>query len=262
MDLGISGKTALVTGGANGIGRDISLALAGEGVHIVYTTRDLSKTRDFEEEVRSKSVKAEVIEVNFHDENWAGEFKQHIDNHDIDILVNNAGHTCDVTDPYCDIEDWMKVIGLNFLTPVQICNFIIPKMKKANWGRIVNITSCAGLENSGPVTYGVSKAQLTAYSRTMGRILATENPNIVMSALFPGVVLTKGGHWDRVLETNPEHAERYLSERTPLNRFGETAEIANVVLFYCSQFVSFCQGAIVPVDGGQSKHYMYFNYMD
>ena len=262
MDLGIAGKTAMVTGGANGIGRDISTALAGEGVNIIYTTRDASLTREFEKEITAMSVNVDVIEVNFHDEGWAAGFEAAIAVHDIDILVNNAGHTCDITDPYCDVTDWMKVIGLNFLAPVQICNMVIPKMKASNWGRIVNITSCAGLENSGPVTYGVSKAQLTAYSRTMGRILATENPNIVMSALFPGVVATKGGHWDRVMQENPDHAESYLRERTPLNRFGETSEIANVVLFYCSQVVSFCQGAIVPVDGGQSKHYMYFNYMD
>jgi len=262
MDLGIAGKTALVTGGANGIGKDISAALAGEGVNIIYTTRDVSLTGEFEDQIRAASVDVEAIEINFHDENWASVFGAAIADQDIDILVNNAGHTCDITDPYCDIDDWMKVIGLNFLTPVQICNMVIPKMKAANWGRIVNITSCAGLENSGPVTYGVSKAQLTAYSRTMGRILATENPNIVMSALFPGVVATKGGHWDRIMQEDPEHAETYLRERTPLNRFGETSEIANVVLFYCSQVVSFCQGAIVPVDGGQSKHYMYFNYMD
>jgi NAD(P)-dependent dehydrogenase (short-subunit alcohol dehydrogenase family) len=262
MDLGIAGKTALVTGGANGIGRDISLALAGEGVNIIYTTRDTSLTGDFEDDIKTFAVSVEGIEVNFHDAEWAGRFAARLDGFNIDILVNNAGHTCDVTDPYCDMDDWMKVIGLNFLTPVQICNMVIPKMKKADWGRIVNITSCAGLENSGPVTYGVSKAQLTAYSRTMGRILATENPNIVMTALFPGVVATKGGHWDRVLEENPAHAEQYLRERTPLNRFGETTEIANVVLFYCSRIVSFCQGAIVPVDGGQSKHYMSFNYLD
>jgi 3-oxoacyl-[acyl-carrier protein] reductase len=262
MDLGISGKNALVTGGANGIGRDISLALAGEGVNIIYTTRDASLTTEFEDAVKSRGVSVDVIEIDFHHDNWLDHFSKSIADVEIDILVNNAGHTCNVTDPYCDVEDWNKVIGLNFLTPVQICNAVIPKMKEKDWGRIINITSCAGLENSGPVTYSVSKAQLTAYSRTMGRILATEHPNIVMTAIFPGVVVTKGGHWDNILKNNPAHAEKYLAERTPLQRFGETEEIANVVLFYCSKLVSFCQGAIVPVDGGQSKHYMYFNYLD
>ena len=105
-------------------------------------------------------------------------------------------------------------------------------MKKLKWGRIVNITSCAGLENMGPVTYGVAKAALTAYTRTMGRILATESKNIVMSAVFPGVVLTKGGHWDKVLKSNPKRAQKYLKERAPLGRFGRPDEIAPVVVFY------------------------------
>ena len=153
-------------------------------------------------------------------------------------------------------------MGLNFEIPVQICNLVIPIMKRKGWGRIVNITSVAGLENSGPVTYGVSKAALTVYTRTMGRILATEAKDVVMTAVFPGVVITKGGHWDKVLQTNPQHAESYLRERCPLGRFGKVDEISPVVVFYCSNFASFSHGAIIPVDAGQAKNYMYFNYMD
>ena len=197
MKLNITGKNALITGGCNGIGRSISLALAKEGVNLIVTTRNKSKVKNFVKEISSFKINLEIIEVDFHKKNWEMNFKKKIEKKKLHILVNNAGHTCDITDPYCDIKDWNKVIGLNFLTPVEICNMAIPQMKKNNWGRIVNITSCAGLENSGPVTYCVSKAQLTAYSRTMGRILATENENIVMSAIFPGVVATKGGHWEK-----------------------------------------------------------------
>jgi 3-oxoacyl-[acyl-carrier protein] reductase len=189
------------------------------------------------------------------------QFLKKIKKLEIDILINNAGHTFDVKDPYCNISDWRKVMSVNFETPVQIINAVVKSMKRKKWGRIVNITSCAGLENSGPVTYTVSKAALTAYSRTMGRILASESQDIVMSALFPGVVATKGGHWDKILKTNPSHAKKYLSERCPLGRFGRVDEISPVVTFYSSKLVSFSQGAIVPVDGGQSKHFMYHNYL-
>jgi len=262
MKLNITGKNALITGGCNGIGRSISLALAKEGVNLIVTTRDKSKVKNFVKEISSFKINLEIIEVDFHKKNWKMNFKKKIEKKKLHILVNNAGHTCDITDPYCDIKDWNKVIGLNFLTPVEICNMAIPQMKKNNWGRIVNITSCAGLENSGPVTYCVSKAQLTAYSRTMGRILATENENIVMSAIFPGVVATKGGHWEKKQKKDPEHVKKYLENRTPMKRFGLEEEIANVVTFYCSELASFSHGAIVPVDGGQSKHYMSFNYLD
>ena len=180
----------------------------------------------------------------------------------IDILVNNAGHTMDVTDPYCSIEDWRNVFKLNFEVPVQIINQVVPNMKKNKWGRIVNITSCAGLENSGPVTFSTVKAALSAYTRSMGRVLAMEEPGIVMTALFPGVVITKGGHWESVLKTNPNHAKKYLNERCPIGRFGEIDEIGPIVSIYCSELASFCHGAIIPVDAGQSKHFMYFNYME
>ena len=90
----------------------------------------------------------------------------------------------------------------------------------------------------------------------MGRILATEANNVVMSAIFPGVVVTEGGHWEKVLETNPEHAVKYLKERCPLGRFGKPDEISPVVVFYCSNFASFSHGAIIAVDAGQSKNYM------
>ena len=134
-------------------------------------------------------------------------------------------------------------------------------MKRKKWGRIVNITSCAGLENSGPLTYSVSKAQLTAYSRTMGRILASECKGIIMTAIYPGVVKTKGGHWEKVLKKNPSHAKKYLSERAPLNDFGNENEFADIVTFYSSKIVTSSHGSIISADGGQSRHYSYFNFL-
>jgi 3-oxoacyl-[acyl-carrier protein] reductase len=262
MDLGISGKTALITGGANGIGESITEAFAREGVNVIFTSRSQATLDLMHEKLKKYSVKSTGIVVDFLKDGWIDILSGGIQGLQVDILINNAGHNFNINDPYCPIEDWRKVMGLNFEVPVQICNLIIPQMKKRDWGRIINITSCAGLENSGPVTYGVSKAALTVYSRTMGRILATESKKVVMTAIFPGVVLTKGGHWEKVLDANPGHAEKYLRERCPLGRFGEPDEISPVVVFYASNFASFSHGAIIPVDAGQSKHYMYFNYMD
>jgi len=262
MNLNIEGKFALITGGCNGIGKSISLAFANEGVNLILTTRNKLKVKKFIEKLKSYNIEVKVLELDFLKKNWEKKFKKEISKIKIDILVNNAGHTLNITNPYCDIKDWKKIIDLNFLAPIQICNLIIPKMKKSNWGRIVNITSVAGLENSGPVTYCVSKAQLTAYSRVMGRILATENQNIVMTAIFPGVIATKGGHWEKMKKKNPLHVKKYLNNRTPLKRFGSEKEIADSILFHCSELASFSHGAIIAVDGGQSKNYMPFNYID
>lgn len=264
MELGIRDKVALVTGGAQGIGEAITRNLLNEGVYVFATTRSVTAAEALVEKLPEFENKLQVITNSLTEdgdaENIVNQVKSKVQS--IDILVNNAGHTLDVKDPFCSIEEWRRVFALNFEVAVKLVNLCAPDMKENMWGRIVNITSCAGLENSGPVTFSTVKAALTAYTRSMGRVLAIEQPGTVMSALFPGVVLTKGGHWEDVLQTNPKHAENYLKERCPLGRFGEVDEIAPIVAVYCSELASFSHGAIVPIDAGQSKHFMSFNYMD
>lgn len=224
MNLGIEGKRALVTGGARGIGAAIVSALQNEGVRVDYTSR--SSTLAFDPNV--------------------------------DILVNNAGGTLDITDPHCSPEDWSRVMDLNFMLAVRMSAAVIPYMKSQGWGRIVNITSIAGLENSGPITYCSAKAALTAYTHSMGRVLATESPGVVMSAIAPGVIKTEGGYWDKASE---EHVSEYLRTRVPTNRFQTMAEIAPLVAFYCSAHASACHGAIISADQGQSRHYAAHTYL-
>ncbi len=263
MELGIKKRVALVTGGTRGIGRYISLKLAEEGAQVVVTSRSSEQIEEFLATFHGKysydfiginnSLKPDDLQSLIHELNEKNLY--------IDILVNNAGDTLGITNPLCDLEDWQAVMDLNLSTPVELCRLLLPRMINQDWGRIVNITSCAGLENSGPVTFSTAKAAMTAYSRSMGRVLATMAQNVVMTAVFPGVVATKGGHWDEIIREDPVRANKYLSERCPLGRFGLEEEVADTVLFYCSERVSFSHGAIIPVDGGQSKHYMYQNYL-
>lgn len=263
MDLLIRDRVALVTGGARGIGAAIAIKLAEEGVKVVVTSRSPDQLSSFVNANRGRyqhdfiglqhSLKNKDLDSLFmmlRESSLA-----------VDILVNNAGDTLGVTDPFCSQVDWDNVMELNFSVPVAISAALLPPMIANGWGRVVNITSCAGLENSGPVTFSTAKAAITAYSRSMGRVLATLSQNVVMTAVFPGVVATEGGHWDVIRREDPARAEKYLKERCPLGRFGLEDEIANTVVFYCSELASFSHGAIVPVDGGQSKHYMYQNYL-
>lgn len=238
MNLGIKGKFALVTGGAQGIGEAITKALLAEGCWVAFTTRDA------EARARMEEQGAHGILTDMEDGlPWFGQY---------DILVNNAGSTLAVQDPYCSTEDLRKVMRLNFEIPRELVNQAVPYMKKKGWGRIVNITSCGGMENRGPVTFCAAKAALTAYTRSMGRVLAMEEPGIVMSAVYPGVVYTAGGHWEKILTTRPDHWEKYKAE-IPVKRFGEPFEIANQVVYLCSDLASFHHGAIIGVDGGLSK---------
>ena len=263
METGLKGKKALVTGGAVGIGKAIALDLAKEGVVVVITSRSREKLDKTVAAMGGEGAGHRGIVCDITREGAAQELADEIREHcgNPDIVVNNVGSTLGVTDPYCPISDWRKVFRLNFEIAIEVNNLFIPHMKSQDWGRIVTITSGAGLENSGPVTYCASKAALTAYTRTMGRILATETSNVVMTALMPGVVVTEDGFWDEVMRERPEHAEEYLKARCPLGRLGQPSEISPMVVFLCSEQASFCQGAIIPVDAGQPRHYMYFNFL-
>lgn len=264
MDLGIAGRCALVTGGGRGLGAEIARVLLDEGVTVLVTSRSRATLDGF----RAKLTKKQTSLV--HSLVW----DPRLDNLEeishsalvilpqVDILVNNAGDTLGVTDHLCGPESWNSVMELNAMFPIALNEYFIPPMVQRGWGRIVNITSVAGQENSGPVPFSAAKAALSAYSRSMGRVLAGEAADVVMSAVFPGVVATEGGHWDTILKTDPARAQRYLDERVPAKRFGTEREVANTVAFYCSALVSFSHGAIIPVDGGHAKHYLYQNYMD
>jgi 3-oxoacyl-[acyl-carrier protein] reductase len=257
MDMGIDGRTALVTGGCTGIGKAIAISLAKEGANVVVTSRNQDRITETVKELSQYGGGHYGI---LSDISMTGE-PSNVINHifdktgDIDIVVNNVGDTLGILDPLCPLEDWDKLFRLIMGVAIEINNLVIPIMKKNSWGRIVNITAGASMENSGPVPYCSLKAAYTAYTRSLARVLALEQTGIVMSAVLPGVILTEEGHWATVLKENPKHAEKYLDERTVLKRFGQPDEISPMVTLLCSNQASFCIGSIIPVEGGQAKHY-------
>ena len=252
MDLGIKNKVALVTGGASGIGRAIVNELAENGCKVFFTSRNTnssfedSKNYDFQPKLLAIDVSSNAgPKMLFKALSELGVT--------IDILVNNIGDTLGILDPFCSLEDWRKIYRLNLECHVEMNNLALPVMMNNKWGRIVNISANASLENSGPVPYCAIKAAYTAYTRSMARVLA--KTGVVMSAVLPGVVITEQGHWQNVLKNNPEHAERYLKERTPIERFGTAEEISPFVALLCSEKASFAVGSIHAIDGGQARHY-------
>ena len=256
MDLRISNKTALVTGGGSGIGKAIVKELLINGSKVYYTSRSPEKIDSFSREIKKLGYKAEGIVIDVSQKGEANKLFDLINSKDnIDILVNNVGDTLGILDPYCSLNDWHQLFDLIMGVAINLNNLAIPNMSKNKWGRIVNITAGAAYENSGPVPYCSFKAAFTAYSRSMARVLALEGNNVVMSAVLPGVVITENGHWQNVLKTRPEHAEKYLEERTTLKRFGVPEEISPIVALLCSDLASFCIGSVIPVEGGQARHY-------
>ena len=259
MELGIKGKKALVTGGATGIGHAICAELANEGVEVALTSRNSETLERTLQQLGGEASRHRGFLTDITREGEPQRLGERVlrDFGEPDIVVNNVGDTLGIVDPLCPISEWRRIFRLNLEIHVEINNLFIPIMRRKKWGRIVNISAGASMENSGPVPYCAIKAAYTAYSRSMARVLAPDN--IVMSAVLPGVVFTEHGHWAKVMQERPEHAEKYLQERTVLKRFGLPEEISPMVVLLCSEKASFCVGSIVPVEGGQARHYFHFD---
>ena len=257
MDFGIKGKRALITGAGRGIGESIGINLAKEGVKVAVVSRTESDLKKLVNKMGGegrghRQIAMDLIKLDspkrvmrILNENFGG----------IDILINNLGSTLEIKDPFCSLEDWKTLYRMNLEVAVEFSNLVLPYMKKRKWGRIINISSTAGMENNGPVPYCAMKAALTAYTRSMGRALA--KTGVVMSAVMAGAILTKGGYWEKALKEKPEHAAEYLKYRCPLGKFGEPDDIGTMVAVLASEQAKFCQGSIFPVDGGQSRHFFW-----
>lgn len=255
MDLRIKGKNALVTGTGKGIGYEIARVLAAEGAHVAAVSRNRDSLVDLMRDIGGQASGHYMIAQDLMEEGTPAAVISELEKSfgKLDILVNNLGTTLDISDPFCSLEDWRRVYRVNLEVGIEFNNLVIPHMREQRFGRIVNIGSTASFENNGPVTYCAMKAAFAAYSRSMGRVLAKDG--VVMTAVLPGAVYTEGGFWETAMKERPEHVKKYLEDRCPAGKFGKTEDIANVVAFLCSELAEFCQGSIVPVDGGQSRHY-------
>ena len=255
MELGLTGKRALVTGAGRGIGRAIAQSLAREGAQVAVVSRTESDIESLLADMggRERGHYGEPLDLELEDS--PGSLLKSLERNfgPVDIIVHNLGTTLDITDPFCSLEEWRRVWRVNMEVALELNLLLVPHMREQRWGRVVHIGSTASVENNGPITYCTVKAALAAYSRSLGRVLAPDG--VVVTAVLPGAVFTDGGYWEKALEERPEHVAKYLAERCPLHKFGTPDEIAHMVTFLCSDLASFLQGSIVPVDGGQVRGY-------
>jgi len=250
MDLGISGRQALVTGGGRGLGYSIASCLAREGARVAVVARTAADVEAFvaahgpghvglARDLMEDGAPAQVVDE------LVARFGRP------DIVVHNVGGTLDITDPYCGIADWRRVYRFNLEIAIELNLLLVPHMQRQKWGRVVHVSSIAALENQGTVPYCSVKAALNAYVRSFGRYVSADGVNI--SAVMPGAVFTEGGYWDRTSQERPDHVAKYLSERMAIKRFGTPDEIGQVAAFLCSEHASFIVGSAILVDGGQGR---------
>ncbi|MGH7714535.1 MAG: SDR family NAD(P)-dependent oxidoreductase [Vulcanimicrobiaceae bacterium] len=251
MDLGLAGKTALVTGGGSGIGRACALALAREGVRVMICGRTLDPLQSTLDAMGGECAGHWYEQVDLETPSGPMQLLRAMAARfgEPDIVIQNVGGTLDVRDALAPLEDWRRVWRLNVEIGIELANAIVPQMQQRKSGRMIFVSSLAAFEQQGSLAYGVTKAALTAYARGIGRLSAADG--VVVAAILPGVVMTDGGTWEGYQRRDPEGIARYVEEKLPRRRFGSPEEIADAVVFLASERAAAFCGSLVPMDGGQ-----------
>jgi 3-oxoacyl-[acyl-carrier protein] reductase len=250
MDLGIQGRTALVTGASSGIGLATSRALAAEGVRVLLVARTAERVDAAARELGGRALAADVTDPE-------APARLLAEAGDVDILVNNAGTSSvreleELTD-----EEWQQQWELNVMGPMRLMRACAPAMAERAWGRIVNVSSSSGKRPSGTnAAYSVAKAAELSLSRAFADAYAERG--VLVNAVTPGPLdgplwLDEGGMADQVAAAQGitrEEALRAARGRVPRGSFGTPGEIAAVVAFLCSEQAANVVGAAWSVDGG------------
>jgi 3-oxoacyl-[acyl-carrier protein] reductase len=244
VDLGIAGKTALVTGASAGIGRGIALALAAEGVRLAVTARRRDRLEALAKECGTPLV---VIEQDF----MQADAPQRIAQAalaglgSVEILVNNAGGSRPFELNASEAQ-WEEAITLNFTRQRQLAHALLPQMVARNWGRIVNITGKS--EPDGVNGAFAAKAAMHAWAKGLSREVGRHG--ITVNSIPPGRILSEQ------IERNytPEYRQWQSEHEIPVGEYGKPEDIANLVCFLVSPRARYITGAVIPVDGGLRRY--------
>jgi NAD(P)-dependent dehydrogenase (short-subunit alcohol dehydrogenase family) len=229
-------RVAIVTGGARGIGRSI-----------------VERLRD---------ARAQVFVWDLHEPSFDGVAFARVDvsdpvlilqglskiNGPVDILVNNAGFVGPATSVLdFDPAEWRRSIEINLISFYQVSRHVVPVMKRAGYGRIVNMASIAGKEGSPFLSaYSAAKAGVMAFTKSFAKELA--DTNIRVNAIAPGVIDTE------ILEQLSPTDVKAMIDKSPMKRLGTVEEVAALALWLCSEDCSFCTGATFDVSGGRAVY--------
>lgn len=248
MNQVFTNQVALITGAASGLGLAIAKELAKNGARLALFDLNIEKleeiTSQFENEVLLVKVNlVEETEVRQAIEQTYLHFKK------IDILVNSAGITgiTNVKSHQVETEDLRKVFDINFMGAWFTSKYVLPKMLKQDYGRILHIASVAGKEgNAGMLAYSASKAAVIGMTKVQGKEYA--ETNITVNALAPAVIRTA------LVEAMPEQQVKYMTDKIPMKRCCTIDEVINTVLFIIDKKNSFTTGFTFDLSGGRATY--------
>jgi 3-oxoacyl-[acyl-carrier protein] reductase len=242
----LSGRGALVTGGSRGIGRAVVLRLAGQGADVAFSYRGNEEAAtSCVAEIEAMGRKALAVQADVADpaaaEALVGQALEALGK--VDILVNNAGITRDDLIMRMSVDTWREVLETNLFGAFYVTKAVMRPMLRAKYGRIINMTSVAGIAgNAGQANYSSAKAGLIGLTKATAREVASRG--ITANAVAPGFVLTE------LTESLPENIKAAILAATPLGRFATPEEIASAVAFLASDDAAYITGHVLTVDGG------------
>ena len=245
----LSGRNAVVTGGAQGIGRAIVERLLDSGAAVAIWDRDAKLAGETAEQLkRNRRVEAFAVDVTDNGAIDFARFRTLTSFGRIDILVNNAGISGpNVKTWEYEPEAWSQVMRVNLDSQFLCCRAIVPGMIAQNYGRIVNMASIAGKEgNPNAVAYSASKAGVIALTKSLGKELASYD--IAVNCITPAAAKT--AIFDQMTQAHID----YMLSKIPRNRFVEVEEVAALVAFCASAECSFTTGAVFDLSGGRATY--------
>lgn len=244
----LTGKTALITGAARGIGKAIALKFASEGANIAFTDLVIDENgKATEEEIATLGVKVKGYASNAADFAQSAEVVNQVkeDFGSIDILVNNAGITKDGLMLRMTEAQWDAVIGVNLKSAFNFIHACTPIMMRQKGGSIINMASVVGVHgNAGQCNYSASKAGMIALAKSIAQEMGAKG--IRANAIAPGFIETA------MTQALSEEVRKEWIKGIPLRRGGTPEDVANIALFLASDLSSYVSGQVIQVDGGMN----------
>src|ERR1700733_8752534 len=241
----LQGKTALVTGASQGIGRACALALAGAGAKVALAARNEAKLNEVASEIAAAGGAAAVFALDISSEESIKSCAKSAIAHfgSVEILVNNAGITRDTLVLRMKRADWDDVLGTNLTGTFLMTQAVLSPMLKARWGRIINVASVVGeTGQAGQANYAASKAGLVGLTKSLARELASRT--ITVNAVATGFIETA------MTEVLTEDQKAMNAQFIPLGRVGSDVEVAHAVAFLASEEAGYITGHTLDVNGG------------
>lgn len=248
MELGISSKTALITGASSGIGRAAALALAKEGVQLALTARRKDRLEELADDISAGGGPRPLVVIEdfmstYAPENIANAVIDKFGH--IDILVNNAGGSR-AFGANASEDQWEEALTLNFTRHRQLAVRILPVMIPSGWGRVVNITGKS--EPDGVNGAFCAKAAMHSWSKGLSREVGLHG--ITVNCIAPGRIMS-----EQILRNySPEYREKQSREEISVGEYGQPEDIANLICYLSSPLARYITGAMIPVDGGLRRY--------